>query len=140
MNEKRSRHPPGVAAERPPGVTYELRHRPWTDKERADIWMSAGGYDRHFALLGIEYVEWSGATLRPRGGQVRYRQFTVRFQTVVVVLGGLAVPWAVAWRGRLRRRRRRATGLCPACGYDVRATPDRCPECGAIDPLGPAPS
>jgi hypothetical protein len=41
---------------------------------------------------------------------------------------GLVVPWLV----RRRRARRADRRPCHVCGYDLRATPDRCPECGAV--------
>jgi hypothetical protein len=43
----------------------------------------------------------------------------------------LAVLPSAFWLGgRARRRRRLRENLCLACGYDLRATPNACPECG----------
>ena len=51
----------------------------------------------------------------------------------------LLVAAVLAWQvpqlaRRLRAARERARGVCPACGYDLQATPDRCPECGREEP------
>jgi len=51
-----------------------------------------------------------------------------------MTLGFLLAPTAwMVWVLALRtlRQRRREDGLCIECGYDLRRTHDRCPECGA---------
>jgi len=45
---------------------------------------------------------------------------------------GLLFALPFACRRWSRRRPPPAAHLCPACHYDLRATPDRCPECGTI--------
>jgi hypothetical protein len=49
------------------------------------------------------------------------------------------LPARRAWVWTRARMRRGRAGLCGHCGYDLRATPERCPECGMMATGQPAP-
>ena len=74
----------------------------------------------------------------PRGGfGVRWGQADAVDSGVQVSLWLIAAVFAVATAWSIRRvlratRESMPAGLCPSCGYDLRASPERCPECGAV--------
>ena len=70
------------------------------------------------------------------GSTNTYWGFRLPYWLIVPVTG--FGPWWYLRRLRLMRRRARTRrGLCAGCGYDLRASRERCPECGeAIPALG----
>jgi hypothetical protein len=72
---------------------------------------------------------WAGA-FRLGGGRTLYAAIAPGWSLAIATA---VLPAIRFTRARRRaRRHRRSLGLCPTCGYDLRATPDRCPECGHV--------
>ena len=98
-------YPPGW----PPGAAIALMKKWGQDTSGWDEW-------RLTRVAGANFVPvktWSTATSD-------YWTFTLPSAAVAVATGVAG-----------RRTRRRRPGECAGCGYDLRATPDCCRECGA---------
>jgi len=82
-------------------------------------------------------LTWHGG-LSATGMSVRriweFRFIGIPCWLVMFLLAILPVQSAKATLRKSRERKRLATGLCIQCGYDLRASAERCPECGNSTP------
>jgi hypothetical protein len=76
--------------------------------------------------LGFRYAAEDIGTVRI--GRARDLVVTVPHWFVLAACSA----WPAAKWIRRQKRRRQEPGHCARCDYDLRATPDRCPECGMV--------
>jgi hypothetical protein len=128
-------------------ASHDARAPGWTTGARNDIddiWVINGprGFDElisgnEWRYLGFGFRQFK-FDMRPEPPYV-YRSWTVGVPHWFIILITGPLPLRRLLRIR-RRRQRRKRGLCVNCGYDLRASPDRCPECGTPVPAGFSPS
>jgi hypothetical protein len=75
------------------------------------------------------YFSWTGGG-PPQGSLQAWVRILVAPHVAVATV--LAVAPSVCLLRGWRRLRYTRAGRCPSCGYDLRATPERCPECGRV--------
>ena len=78
-------------------------------------------------------TNWTGKIIDASSGRTRIRHFFYGDGVIIP----LWIPTLISSVLCLilhppfyRRRKRKKLGLCLGCGYDLRASKDRCPECG----------
>ena len=87
---------------------------------------------RHYKTFIDYYDTVLGFGVRHRyEGHFGYEEWAValRFWFVFLLAAILPIRRFAAYR---ESRRAKQVGHCTNCGYDLRATPHRCPECGTI--------
>lgn len=118
----------------PPGLKYARGPAVSPEKEMIELLIlcSPGG-EKTVQWRRGDFA-WIGRR-NPRGHIARG---AAPFWGLAAVAAVLPLGWTAGRvRSGIRARRRVGAGLCPACAYDLRATPrpggallDRCPECG----------
>lgn len=96
----------------------------------SDLPLPSEGCKVHAAGFGLDPLKRSHATTaRPALTELR-----VVVPYYFIVMSSLVRPATLAIHRRRRQARMTAkeSGVCPNCGYDMRATPDRCSECGFL--------
>jgi hypothetical protein len=84
------------------------------------------GYSDDFNVGPVQYF------LSARAGKTMVTTVVMMIPCWILVAGFATLPvvWSVGyWR---RTGRRVGDGCCVNCAYDLRATPNRCPECGTV--------
>lgn len=87
---------------------------------------------KSFLEYGGSRISVQRETVWLNGQAHKYSGWTVVLSPAfLVVIGSISFAFSlmIIWRWRIRVMRR-ATGKCEQCGYDLRATPEKCPECG----------
>jgi hypothetical protein len=98
--------------------------------QKPPVGMGTGTFWNH---LGFGRVQGNGMITINGVPPPGYSQVTTRYEMPLwlVALVAAGPPVGVIFR-RVQITQRVRHGHCLICGYDMRATPDRCPECGAF--------
>ena len=116
------------------GRTYRLYSLPHHIRFDMDAeWSNVGAT----AEIGLEHYGGSNRPyLLPSITHLSTGTWLVRVPHWLPLMFAL-LPLAIWTRAAVRCARRRRRGECLSCGYDLRATSERCPECGAAPPEPP---
>jgi hypothetical protein len=89
-----------------------------------DLWYGETG------TSGFAGVWWYAGKPRGDGAGPMYELFVPHWLSALMT-SILPAVWLMRWQ---KRRAGNVRGNCLTCGYDLRATPERCPECGVEVP------